>query len=422
MSLSVPQPLPFTNHDLLVLESAAKLSMVAESKYREFLQCEKEWERFSERSLESLEGASDRPGVVLGQMLEQLGLAFSPEALSYPGPYLHKTLLGAAQRVQAEPHGCAPVHACLAVLNCFSKPRHFIDLRSRVLEEDVISRSWWEIRKWLQATRSKMSYGGGPRMLKPASDEWNAHDPVDVGDYAPWSRGIGPMFHTLGGWDSVWAMPRRPSEGAEHRDWIEYWSPLPQLALGPLGWSDPALGIARWILNGMPTKSPELSLLRRRWGSMSLAYFCHPQRDWIPDEGGCNDLISAKTTGTSISYLFDRSIWSVPYSKAGGLHMSAHLGWQMLGGGEEKRRSQRPVVYRADSAEAGGGHVLVLGRFHGWYATLSRVGKELIDAGDRSDLEIKDVAPPVGMLGTFRRSLRTKRWHSTTPEEHELGH
>ena len=250
---------------------------------------------------------------------------------------------------------------------------------------------------------------------------WDPHDRSLLADHTMWARGIGPMFHSIAGWNSVWTMPPRPrldlDEGSWQVDGLErqtaYWSPLAQLVLGPLGWTDPALGIARWILRGMPTTETPMRFLAEVWGTDALMFFC-TSRDWVPmiEEAG---IFTVGVAGAGLVYSSSRRKQRlIGY---GEYHLGQHLAWQMFdewtSNPVEPERSDE--IFRSGnvgSADA----ALMLKRFAGWYRNLELVGEALPDGS-----KVHLVAPPAGYLGVFRRDSRTRRWHSASTLVHRWG-
>lgn len=314
-----------------------------------------------------------------------------------------------AQSKQPEPH------LVLVFLNLHAVTGAWQQNRAIGLSFDTVWNAWRGIREFLRNLHSPdhaVNDGGEPNMVAPNLSRWNPHNQRSVGDYAPWTSGLGPMFQTLNGWDSAWSMPPKP-RSEDVLESVAYWGSLPTLVLGILGWSDPALGLARWILSGMPTNTRELLLLRRNWGADSLMYFCHPQVDWNPTDGEINDF---RSSGTVVASLYEASDRADEFNRCGGLHMSTHLGWQLLASGP----GSGTLFGEVDQGECHA-YFLRLETLAGWYAQLRTLGGELTQRHPGLSIELTLLAPSVGILGRFSQSQVTARWHSTTEEVHCLG-
>lgn len=321
-----------------------------------------------------------------------------------------------------------PLAAALVTLNLYGLGR--LGPVADVAVKALWPKIWGPIAQFLRSACSeagagKTADGSGPKppvMALPNDDpySWNPHDGPMLGDYTMWARGVGPMFHSLAGWDSAWAMPPRPViDGCDH-PWghedlarqVAYWAPLAQLAIGPMGWTDPALGIARWILRGMPISEPSLRFLSEVWGGDALMFFT-ATRDWVPmtDESG---IFVAGARGAERFYSSLRRKQQLIGS--GGYHLSHHLVWQMFG----EVPSNLPEceasgqVFRSEGS--GDGAVLMLQRFAGWYRNLELFGRQFPDGSN-----ISVIAPPVGYLGKFKRDSKTRRWHSVSTFVHGWG-
>jgi hypothetical protein len=64
---------------------------------------------------------------------------------------------------------------------------------------------------------------------------------------------------------------------------------------------------------------------------------------------------------------------------------------------------------------------LILDRYCGWYAALSRMGSGLPQRPDGRSWLVHVTVKPVGFLGTYRRSRKTGRWFAGRHEHHMLG-
>ena len=71
--------------------------------------------------------------------------------------------------------------------------------------------------------------------------------------------------------DAGWLPPKDPAGSGHMPDFITYWYSLSAVVLGHLAWSNPSLGMARWINSGMPGDDGVLSGLKRLYGADAAA-------------------------------------------------------------------------------------------------------------------------------------------------------
>lgn len=413
-------PIESLDDDLLTLESAAVLALVSKHGFKDLSVAISNWQVL-EKSLggtkhesAQIEGAF----AALGTMLESTGLVL-PSALREDRLTSSEQVMNEMLTIVQGPFGSENgPQAAVALLNVLCE-KQLVGNRyaASLMGNGLVLRAWKHIYRFVHLLRSKPKHALTPGLKGPLAEDWIAHDSDLVGDNTPWSLGIGPMFQTLAGWDSTWLMAKGKMS-YQHSDSISYWTPLPLLAIGPLGWSDPAVGVARWILMGMPDDTPELSLLFRVWGADALMYFSHPQMDWIPQSYEYLGF-ELRTSGRRISEIYESRESTEAFSGCGGLHMQVHLQWQLRAGFNE-------IVGEAHvyGREAGRKpkFVLELEKMAGWHAQLYSAGDKLSAELSNPDIELIVVAPPVGTLGTFRRSRATGLWHSGSHEAHLLGH
>ncbi len=419
MSLDAWTPLETLDDDLLTLESAALLSLTARHRIDELNAAIAAWGAV-QRSVRGEANVAREVATaiaVLTEMLQVTGLELPSAVKMDRLTSFNETLREMSSVVVEQQHDAYGVRAAMGLLNLACEASME---RSQVVSEifcsGLLDKAWRDIGRFVDSLDCKPSEIQPPELRTPASNEWNAHDKALLGDYTPWTWGIGPMFQTLGGWDSVWLMSAGVSED-EHWDRIRYWTPLPHLALGPLGWSDPAIGAARWILMGMPETTPELSLLAQVWGSNALMYFSHPQMDWVPQS---EEILGfqPRTTGRRISHIFQAPESARAFSGCGELHIQIHLQWQMCGQESQEVFRDPACIKSAGSRKA----FLELDAMTGWHRQLRIAGDKTADELGEPRLEITVIAPPVGNLGTFKRSRLTGLWYSGSHEAHILGH
>lgn len=419
MSLEAWTPLESVDDELLTLETAAILTLARKYRADKVEAAVDAWTPLQIALLQETRREEQISEAIslLGELLHVTGLRLPSAVNRAELPAFVEALRELSRLVRVVPDRSSSVRAAVGLLNlaCEESMEQSAAV-SKVFRSGLLDTAWQHVRRFVAAPASEERRTQPPEIGTPASSEWNAHDRSLLGDYSPWSWGVGPMFQTLGGWDATWQMARRSSK-AEHLDMIRFWAPLPHLVLGPLGWSDPALGVARWILLGMPQSTPELSLLGRVWGAEALMYFSHPQMDWIPESHGCLGF-QPGTSGRRISRIYESREIAEAFWGCGGLHMQVHLEWQMCG--QQEPTGIRPPVYTSvvDRPNV----VLHLDATRGWHTLLQTVGDRL--AAELADprIEVTIIAPPVGLLGTFRRSQLTGLWYSGSHEAHTLGH
>lgn len=415
-------PVESVDDDILTLESAAVLTLLAKYRMTELSAAIKKWQLVESY----FNGHAQEPGkvestiTILRLLLESTGLVL-PFALKNDRSSSLETVTNEMSSIVRGPLGGEnSPQAAVALLNlmCDEALNQHVTA-STLTGSGLISRAWKQIHRFVYLLKSTSPHDAvpAPALNGPLSKDWIAHDKDLVGDYTPWSLGIGPMFHTLAGWDSTWLMARGMMEG-EQWSAISYWAPLPHMAVGPLGWSDPAVGVARWILMGMPNDTPELSLLSRVWGVDALMYFAHPQMDWVPQS---HDYLGfrLRTSGWRISEIYEARESAKSFSRCGELHMQVHLQWQLRAGFDD---IDREVHVYAREADRNPKFVVELEKMAGWHAQLYATGDKLSAESSGTELELMVVAPPVGPLGTFKRSRTTGLWYSGSHEVHLWGH
>ncbi|GAP53677.1 hypothetical protein AHiyo6_02420 [Arthrobacter sp. Hiyo6] len=76
------------------------------------------------------------------------------------------------------------------------------------------------------------------------------------------------VWRALRSHDEGWLPPKDPAGSGHMPDFITYWFSLSAVVLGHLAWSNPSLGMARWVNAGMPGDQGVLSGLKRLYGLM----------------------------------------------------------------------------------------------------------------------------------------------------------
>ena len=417
-----------TDKDLLELECAGRLSLLTKSSVDRILILRKvlykEIFKADSRGLLDMERES-RPTPLLGlihevtNVLEATGLMLTEHRVEDRDR--SEAVLAECQRRSKAGRKPDVQTAFLALYLLCRREHHEISASwSHKSLLTLVSDSLGAIARWylkIAEEDAKNALDGdkpGSPKMEIDSDYWMAGTEDLLGDYAPWTFGAGPLFHTLEGWDSTWQLAPDPGN-TDSWGFHAYWAPLPQLVLGRLNWQDPALGVARWINRGMPTPSPELKLLRSHWGPRALMYFS--QGDWFPHAGNTSE--GPKFVENYRLYgLFKNSYVEKEFVRCQGLHMVDHLSWQLFA--NQKSDRDAAEVYRSSGKSLR--HVILsLPRFGGWYGELVEIGEQILRDPSHETTEVQVLAPPIGVLGTFRHSPVTQRWYTGPHEIHLWG-
>ncbi len=233
------------------------------------------------------------------------------------------------------------------------------------------------------------------------------------GDSAMWWGSLPVLFQGLAFPSGPWRPPARPRAGDGSR--FDYWNPLLHLLLGPLGWGDPALGIRRWIRQGMPVRDSATYVLRRWWGedaSMIVEWDSHEHRvptmiaQQVAESSRAGSIRGAtRRPGAGT----DPRQWPAHWNDvlSGGwdpLHLSSHVGPMLVSPNPESGEGR---LLASDGASRS---VLLLPQYRGWL----RLVHESPTAGP-----VDVVVLPLGWLGTYRRGAG--RMHAASEEMHLLG-
>lgn len=204
MSLDAWTPLECLDDDLLTLESAALLSLAAKHRIDELNAAIETWGAVQQRLRGEVDIAREvaRAIDVLQEMLRVTGLVL-PSAVSRARLTPINVIMGELSGIVADSKGNArSVRAAVGLLNlAIEKSMTSSPAISDLFCSGVLDKAWRDIGLLADSLVAKPREIQPPDVLTPTSNEWNAHDPALLGDYAPWTWGIGPMFHTLGGWD-----------------------------------------------------------------------------------------------------------------------------------------------------------------------------------------------------------------------------
>lgn len=195
---------------------------------------------------------------------------------------------------------------------------------------------------------------------------------------------------------------------------IGYWTALDHLLRFQLGWKRPAQGLARWLDRGAPDDCRPLALVNRIWRQDG-----HLERylSWrIENNGITHDEVPASWARrlAGISHEFgERGVPLGPWQLHLGepeLHTLAPLNGKppaevRLIGGDQSRHTPDPVRVMIFDDPAG--------LESGWYGHLHR---HIPDAGPIQVISLRH-----GPVGLYRRSPRTKRWHTVDEASHRTG-
>jgi hypothetical protein len=222
-----------------------------------------------------------------------------------------------------------------------------------------------------------------------------------------------------------------PDVPTEHGEQILYWEGAMYVLTMALGWTDPGLGLKRWMDAGRPDQEPLLYLLKRVWdhaGQLErLAAWL-----WLSD-GEKSARTIRQLPGATTSRAWGRLHWkpdpsfgtevehrwasrggALPFKQPIGsneLHLG-HVLWMAHPGG--------PAGHLCGVDHASGRAVIVIDTVSHWYGSFYQTATALPDLVDRSwkvDLLVRNW----GWLGTYRRSRETGLWFLGRHATHMLG-
>ena len=255
-------------------------------------------------------------------------------------------------------------------------------------------------------------------------------DPVSpelIGDSGPWIWALPTLVRALNDPRGTWSPPLAPwlpgGRSDELAKAINYWAPLTTLTFGVLGWTQPDLGVQRWIAAGRPTDTPELMVLDRWWGQHALALTAWAQAS--PNPAGYAQEITARTAAEKTTSVATAPVRVLPewHPMINGGTDPLHLGHvldHLLGPGLDERGVVSHFMHRGatdPNRDAG----LVLDTYAGWYARLAREGNALPHRQDGRSWRVHVTVKPLGYLGTYRRSRVSGRWFAGRHAHHLLG-
>ncbi|WP_024477263.1 hypothetical protein [Arthrobacter sp. CAL618] len=262
-----------------------------------------------------------------------------------------------------------------------------------------------------------------PFSIRPNADvDWHPALAAGINDQGPWVTGVAQLHSCLAGWDAAWTLPPRPPFDADVLRRCAYFAPLSLLMFGCLSWINPAVGIARWINLGMPVDDPVLGLIKRQWGKWALAHALGVDTHSFWTYGSGDRLARGLTEGQTNLEETARAgrsfIASSEYGRqqlkfADELHMQTHVHSQLGNlNGEEVGRTV--LVNGADA-------VIILDKYSGWWEALREEGRNLTPIRTERERVVHVLSRGVGLLGEFRLSATTGRWHVGSHKTHLLG-
>lgn len=262
-----------------------------------------------------------------------------------------------------------------------------------------------------------------PFSLRPNEEvDWHPAPEAGIQDHGPWVTGVAQLHACLAGWDAAWTLPPRPPLAADTFPRCAYFAPLALLMFGCLSWIDPAVGFARWINLGMPAEDPVLRLIKRQWGKWALAHAIGDDSCGFWTYGGGYKLaqgLSPRQTHLEESARVGRSfLASSEYGRrqlgfADQLHMQTHIQWQL--GRFDDKRPARTVLVDGNRA------LITLDEYSGWWEALREEGNKLPPLRTDDERVVHVISRGIGLLGEFRRSTTSGRWHVGSHDTHLLG-
>lgn len=230
--------------------------------------------------------------------------------------------------------------------------------------------------------------------------------------------------------DASWLPPKDPAGSGYMPDFITYWFSLSAVVLGHLAWSNPSLGMARWVNSGMPGDDGVLSGLKRLYGADAAALILnanvaelatkmtHVVPNYLNRSEDTSDpsraLVHSPAIGSGISR---RRRWTAMLSGGSDpLHLTDHLESLLLMPGPREVRLSGGI----DTVSAPNAHLL-LPDAYGWYESLQRNGNKLPVRPDGRSWRVDVTSATLGYLGEFRRSRETGLWFAGRHSSHMLG-
>ncbi|MDQ0863771.1 hypothetical protein [Arthrobacter globiformis] len=238
------------------------------------------------------------------------------------------------------------------------------------------------------------------------------------------------VCRALGSHDADWLPPKDPAGSGHMPDFITYWFSLSAVVLGHLAWSNPALGMARWLNSGMPGDDGVLSGLKRLYGADAAALILnrnvselatkmiHVVPNHLDQSEDTFDPSEALIHSPALVSRISRSRrWAAML--CGGsdpLQLADHLESLLLMPGPREVR----LSGGSDAVSVPNVHLL-LPNSSGWSKSLQRHGDKLPVRPDGRSWRVAVTSATLGYLGEFRRSRETGLWFAGRHASHMLG-
>lgn len=247
------------------------------------------------------------------------------------------------------------------------------------------------------------------------------------GDNDPWNRHLATAWRACAepGLGDYPHCPRQRvhGDGSSFEAHIAFFAPLLHLLMYGIGWSRPALGLARWIEQDRPTDEPVLAVVDRWWGREVDSFVA-----WLAGAPHARDHLREALTGvpspdegrpTPELTAYDGARASEEWSSIwGGGSDPMHLSGHVYGPLTDAQSAARITDATAEGSTVPRA-VMITPTYVGWYAALRAYpGPTRVNG---HDLRVDVVCPRLGWLGEYRRSAATGLWFRGRHETHMLG-
>ncbi|RKT79414.1 hypothetical protein DFJ68_2884 [Terracoccus luteus] len=249
------------------------------------------------------------------------------------------------------------------------------------------------------------------------TDDNSAQKRVFGGDSGPWCWLLPEAWQHAASPELARQVDRRTAAlDGDLEDAVAYWNPLLHLTIGGLGWTNVPLGLWRWMEMGRPLDDPLLRTIEDLWGQ-DLGIFLA----WASE----TDLAKAGLP-PELKRACDEWRRDPRYTKwfSGGsdpLHLRGHAPWLPLFPSRDGEAWRR--VVRLIPKGSRGAHAVTTLTTDGYVDLFDALANDLvepqIDGGSR---KVALWCPPIGWLGTYRKSRETGLWFRGRHRWHVLGH
>lgn len=241
--------------------------------------------------------------------------------------------------------------------------------------------------------------------------------------------------------DCSWAVPSDPQDTTVLPSYIRYWFCLAAVLVGHLGWRQAAVGLARWINQGMLDDGAVLTQVRHLWGSYAASLMTETGRNILEimtdqvlgsNESSKNQITSFEASVSpeklQLQHAIDTKLaadakWAAPI--VGGwdpLHLTTHV-VSVLGPAlcSSEMDLDKVSILHDEPNSTNVRATLVLENGTPWYAALKRAGDRLPQRPDGRSWRVDVVSKDFGYIGEFRKSRVTGLWFSGKHSSHMLG-